>query len=688
MAALLQNPQRLALQQHALNFAHLVSLKQPLQMNMSLPVMPQSVPTKASRPAEDTSLEPSPKRLAIDLNCALEYVDEDEEEELEDRSEELPDECMAQIFGLLEDVKDRMSCAMVCRRWLHLISLSRKRKAKRAAPPTPPAFAQQAAAVAAPYKSGISDSTEVVSGLSRTLEGRSASDSRLMAMAIALSDKGGLEKLVVRGSKRSADGFSSVKSLPLTASGFQAIASVSPNLRSVAIWDCDWLDDEVVTVIARLCRRLEKLDIMNCPRLSDKSLVALSKYCPNLSVLSLSACRMVTDQGLQVFAKGCKGLTSLSLTNCPHVMGKGVGVVAALCRKLTSMKLAGGMGLTNEGFRFIGENAASLARLRLYQLKNLTEEGFKALGETQGFQKLASLSVAACNGLTAGALEAIGRGCSALKTMGLVGCVNVTDRGLLALLKRNAGLESVTLQMLPGISNEAARFALEHGKHLRSLTISNCPGVKDSVTGAADWAIKCPELSSLKVANCRAMGNRCLSSMGRAGASLASLDLCGLPLAGDKGVLSFLESSSKKLSSIDLSGCCQITDKAVASIADRCGENVRSLCLDGCSKVTDKGLRALAKDCTGIEDLDLSKCDITDRGLKVLLAAVGPSLVNLSLAGCVKISDKSVEEIMDSCHSLSGLNLKNCSGLSKKAVDRLRQQAVTLFGPTCLFIDP
>jgi len=131
-----------------------------------------------------------------------------------------------------------------------------------------------------------------------------------------------------------------------------------------------------------------------------------------------------------------------------------------------------------------------------------------------------------------------------------------------------------------------------------------------------------------------------------------------------------------------------VTDKSVASIAEQCGDSVRSLCLDGCPKVTDKSLRALAKGCPALEDLDLSHCDITDRGVKVLLHSLGHSLVNLSLAGCVRITDKTVEEIMDGCHALSGLNLKNCSGLSRAAVERLRRQVLHLLGPSCLFIDP
>jgi len=137
----------------------------------------------------------------------------------------------------------------------------------------------------------------------------------------------------------------------------------------------------------------------------------------------------------------------------------------------------------------------------------------------------------------------MGQGCGSLKTLTVVSCSNVSDAGLLLFLRSAPHLESLTLQSLPGISNEAARHALEHGTHLRALTISDCAGVQDHVAGPGAWPVGCSGLSTLKVNNCLAVGDRCLTSLGRVGASLSSLDLCGLPQAGDRGVLAFLEHS-------------------------------------------------------------------------------------------------------------------------------------------------
>jgi len=93
--------------------------------------------------------QPWTKRQAVraEVEEAVEAGVEMEEEvyeEPEDATEELPDECLSQIFASLHNVEDRMACALVCRRWLHVASLSRKKRrapARARVPPAAPAAA-------------------------------------------------------------------------------------------------------------------------------------------------------------------------------------------------------------------------------------------------------------------------------------------------------------------------------------------------------------------------------------------------------------------------------------------------------------------------------------------------------------------------------------------------------------------
>ena len=72
-----------------------------------------------------------------------------------------------------------------------------------------------------------------------------------------------------------------------------------------------------------------------------------------------------------------------------------------------------------------------------------------------------------------------------------------------------------------------------------------------------------------------------------------------------------------------------------------------------------------------LNDLDVSKCAITDAGVAVLSRASLPSLQVLSLSGCSDVSNKSAPFLTKLGQTLLGLNLQNCNSIGSNIMELL-----------------
>lgn len=122
---------------------------------------------------------------------------------------------------------------------------------------------------------------------------------------------------------------------------------------------------------------------------------------------------------------------------------------------------------------------------------------------------------------------------------------------------------------------------------------------------------------------------------------------------------------------VSLAGCINVTDNVVVALAKIHGGTLEMLNLDGCGKVTDASLAAIADDCLLLNELDVSKCAITDLGVASLARSKQLSLTILSLSGCSTISDKCLPFLAKLGQSLMGLNIQHCNSLSSKVIDML-----------------
>ncbi|KAL0327422.1 UNVERIFIED_CONTAM: EIN3-binding F-box protein 1 [Sesamum angustifolium] len=593
----------------------------------------------------------------------------------------LPDECLFEVFRRLPGGQERSACACVSKRWLMLVSsiardeICNSKTTQFVEPEIRSSPVEAHDTAKSKEKSddmnGIkSEDDECQENdshgyLSRCLDGKKATDVRLAAIAVGTASRGGLGKLSIRGNA-STHG--------LTDLGLKAISRGCPSLRVLSLWNLSSIGDEGLCEIASGSRFLEKLDLCHCPAITDKGLIAIAMNCPNLMSVTVESCSNIGNDSLKALGRYCPNLRCITVKNCPLVGDQGIaGLFSSAGHILEKAKLQA-LNVSDVSLAVIGHYGSEMTDLALIGLQNVNERGFWVMGKGQGLQKLKSLSLTACPGISDLGLEAVGKGCPDLKLFAIRKCPRVSDSGLVSFTKAAGSLETLKLEECHRIS-QCGLFGIlaSCGGKLKALAIENCLGIQD-----LDFAFPvtsfCHSLRSLSIRNCPGFGDASLGMLARFCPKLTQLDFSGLQGISNAGILPLIQSSEAGLVKVNLSGSAKLTDNVVTAIAELHGETLELLNLDGCQYITDLSMLAIARNCSVLSELDVSQCGITDSGIAVLASAEQLSLQIFSLAGCSLVSDKSLPFLVLLGKTLVGLNIQHCRGISCGTVDLLVDQ--------------
>ncbi|GMH12453.1 hypothetical protein Nepgr_014294 [Nepenthes gracilis] len=575
----------------------------------------------------------------------------------------LPDECLFEILRRLPGGKERSACACVSKRWLMLLSRIQMDELCSSRSLEKYGVVGDAAVYGSKMTSEAEDPDIESDGfLTRCLEGKKATDVRLAAISVGTRCRGGLGKLMIRGSSSSCG---------VTDLGLRAIAQHCPSLRDLSLWNIPYIGDEGLIEIANGCHRLERLDLCQCPAITDKALLAIAKNCPDLTSLTIDSCPNVGNESLQAVGKFCRNLKFLSIKDCPLVGDQGIAsLLSSATYALTKLKLQA-LNISDLSLAIVGHYGKAVTDLVLASLQNLTERGFWVMGNAHGLQKLKTLSISNCRGVTDRGIEAVGKGCPNLKTFGLHKCASLSDSGWVSFAKAASSCESLQLEECHRIT-EIGFFGLllNCGANLKAVSMTNCFGIRD-----LSFGVNLPScftsLRSLSIRNCPGFGNQNLGMLAKLCPQLQHLDLSGIHGITESGILPMIDSCEAGLVKVNFSGCINVTDEVVVALAKLHGGTLKMLNLDGCGKVTDASLVAIAENCPLVNDLDVSKCAITDYGIASLAGSKQPDLQILSLLGCSMVSDKSLPYLVKLGQTLIGLNLQHCNAISNTVVDML-----------------
>ncbi|KAJ0524604.1 putative leucine-rich repeat domain superfamily, F-box-like domain superfamily [Helianthus annuus] len=558
----------------------------------------------------------------------------------------LPDECLYEIFIRLSGPQTRSISACVSKHWLTIISNIRNSELK-----------SNKVKVKVNDQSSNDNEQENDGYLTRSLEGKKATDTRLAAIAVGTSARGGLGKLSVRGSSK------------VTSIGFLSIATSCPSLKVLSLWNVPLIKDESLVNISNECHVLESLDLSQCPLITNAGLASIAKNCPNLSSLTIESCKSIGNESLQSVAR-CPNLQSISIKDCPLITDQGITTLLSTSSVLTKVKLQL-LNITDSSLAVIGCYGKSITNLALTSLRNVTQKGFWAMGNARGLESLTSLTVVSCNGVTDLSVEAIGYGCRVLKTMALKKCCFVSDNGLVSFAKAARFLESLQLEECNRITQRGILGTLSNpNSKLKSFSLVKCMGIKELVHEPVDFS-QSQSLRSLTIKNCIGFGNTNLAMIGKLCPRLHNLDLTGLDKIDDTGLFELLKVCKVGLLKVNLTDCIHLTDNVVKALVKIHGETLEVLNLDGCKKIGDKSLAAIAENCLFLKDLDVSKSCVTDSGVACLSSSGRMNLQVLSLSGCSRVSNESLCSFEKLGKTLVGLNLQGCNSISSSVIESL-----------------
>ncbi|OVA07797.1 F-box domain [Macleaya cordata] len=588
--------------------------------------------------------------------------------------EVLPDECLYEILRRLPGGQERSVCASVSKRWLLLLSSINRAEICS----NTQSLKLNEELVSDKAEKGfdlnkeprpvddniemIQDVQEVESDgcLTRSLEGKKATDIRLAAISVGNGSRGGLGKLLIRGTNSTRG---------VTDIGLSAIGRGCPSLRVLSLWNVPSIGDEGLIEIANGCHMLEKLDLSQCPSISNKALFAIAENCPNLASLTIESCSKIGNEGLQAIGRCCPNLQCITIKDCPLVGDQGVvSLISSASHALLKVNLEV-VNITDVSLAVIGQYGKNVKDLVLTGLQSVSERGFWVMGKAEGLQKLKSIKISCCGGVTDLALQAVGKGCPNLKQLSLRRC-SVSDDGFVAFARSAASLESLQLEECNSITQSGVLIALSNCGKLKSLNLVKCLGIKDIVSRLT-LPSSCESLRSLSILNCPGFSNASLALVGKICPQLQYVDLSGLCAITDSGILPLLQSCKAGLVKVNLSGCMNLTDTVISALAKLHGETLQLLNLDGCRKISNASLVAIAENCSLLKELDVSKCAITDFGIAALSCAKELELQILSLSGCSQVSDKSLPYLANMGQTLFGLNLQHCNSISSGTIELL-----------------
>lgn len=333
-----------------------------------------------------------------------------------------------------------------------------------------------------------------------------------------------------------------------------------PNLERLSLV-LDRITDSLVTLISQRLPSLLELELRDEP--SEEPLLAFD----------------LTNWGIQHVGK-CTFLRRLSVVRSQdwhpvsfkRVNDVGILMMAESCSNLESIRFGGFSRITDAGCRAVLHSCLKLHTFELSNTPQLTDLAFHDLPATP--LGLECVSLASCRLLSDCTVQHLAY-CTKLKSLNLKGCKSVGD----------AGMEAIASLL-----------------KLRGLAL-NCSDISDH--GLTILGSGVAPLTMLSLRGCRRVTDDGIASLlaGRLAATLASIDLSGIPTLTDKATLAIVRGKVQVLEELRLRDCPLISDTTVISLASAMledfnrghGGTLRLLDLWNCKGMTAVSLGWLKK---------------------------------------------------------------------------------------------
>lgn len=464
---------------------------------------------------------------------------------------------------------------------------------------------------------------------------------------------------------------------------------------------------------------LVALQAYNVRGLRDEHLRLIAKALSGLGQLRTIDLRHngeITDAGVRALLEPLRGsaVTSVRLGHCP-----GVSAAAhAEIRDVVLLNVLAPARANDESLRTLSLSGLELhdgqvdvvvdafkgnaytATLDLRSNPALTDAGARQLLPLPDTSALTELSLAGCDGISAGAKDDVAAAFAAKRLRAalardLAGVVplramDLRDEHLTAVVESvltSTAVRKLDLAHNPKLTDEGARVlvpVLASATWLQEIDLRGC----DRISAAA-----AAEVQDACLSNRLPVLLEPVSSERQSPASLQCLDLLGLGLR-DKHVAALVDAlaGNAQLQKIDLRHNRNLTDAGLSQLVSTLRKcRVREVLLDGCDAVTESARLEMRDACLpnllsaalapvrvndrSLTTLSLSLMDLWDEALGLVAEALmgNEHITRLELAGNTDLTDAGVEMLVASIPAsrIAEVDLSGCPAVSRMAKDTL-----------------
>jgi hypothetical protein len=196
-----------------------------------------------------------------------------------------------------------------------------------------------------------------------------------------------------------------------------------------------------------------------------------------------------------------------------------------------------------------------------------------------------------------------------------------------------------------------------------------------------DFAVKkmakaCPILNFVNLSGCKHLSDSSISVVVESCPKITHFNITRLPKLTDKGVEK-VANAGLNLTYLNMYANSEIGDNAFKALAlNSACHNLEFLDLCGCKNLSDDSLVELCKSFPKLTYLNLPWCiSLNDKAIVDGVAKHLPKITLLGLFGLVRISDASIDALLDSpCKlSLETLDINGCCLVTKGDGDSIRE---------------
>ncbi|KAK7912269.1 F-box domain-containing protein [Apiospora marii] len=266
--------------------------------------------------------------------------------------------------------------------------------------------------------------------------------------------------------------------------------------------------------------------------------------------------------------------------------------------------------------------------------------------------------------------------CSRVERLTLTNCKDLSDDGLMALVKNNPNLLALDISQDSKVNNEVSKiteasiFAIaENCRKLQGLNVSGCKNISnESMIALAE---SCKYIKRLKLNDCDQLNDSAILAFANNCPNILEIDLHACSNIGNEPVTALL-AKGQSLRELRLASCDLIDDGAFLNLpAGRTYEHLRILDLTCCVKLTDRSVEKIVDVAPRLRNLVLAKCgNMTDSAVYAI-SKLGRNLHYVHLGHCRHITDEGVKRLVSSCNRIRYIDLGCCSLLTDESVVKL-----------------